>query len=827
MNSSNSSDEQDQTTERNKKNKTDSVPSETSSMQKSSKDNETNEGNEDNELESLNPVYVRKHISKNNVNPTKVNSLIRYLRRNETITSYSEVARKVHMDSKTIKKWHEKSKNTEWHPLVAGKPTHQALSDMLEGGIIWYIYNNYLKQGFQFTDTMCRHIALAFARKYSDMVLSKRFTASSSWIRRFKKKYGLVNRRVHYHRRNIQTKESIERANAFRAEMQACYKRHKENNTLHLLINVDETAWRIGAYGDLTWASKGVDHVEFSSTFNEKESVTAIAAITASPDFPKLPLSLIKAGKTEISKRVLSALSPFLQIDISDNGWSTAYTFASYLIWLRREVNERYKEIPGYIENAEIDLILDLHASHRHEYIKELAAALNFALHYIPASMTDYLQPLDRNVFGALKAMARAEWYKMFILKPDHQFNIADACAILLRCWSTLSNKTQQKAWAPYSLSEDNDINCLLPSKNLEAIIKPSKLTISKEDIKREINEFIDIIKFGSETEEKSSCGIDFDLFDPIGGIQPNIIHSLNAIIANEESLKDLFDSKWFFKPISNLKNTCYANSTIQLISAIPGIREVLRNITGNETMEVIKEALNDYDDSANIVNGFKKRFYDILKEDVFDNLNLILGLLGNKYGMYLPEFLTSRYIINIPAKSSIEEAIQKNVNENIYEFHNIMFFEKYFRSSYIFPELFRYENYLFILKAAVKHKENEHYYIYMRDNFTHEIILINDAQIKEAEIEDINDDTITLAMYCVFDTSDEGEIPGKSEDEIQEMNLPSNIEEILNKIVQNHTKKNISVITRSKPSTKNALGITDEAIPRQRMQLSFKDTNT
>ena len=58
-------------------------------------------------------------------------------------------------------------------------------------------------------------------------------------------------------------------------------------------------------------------------------------------------------------------------------------------------------------------------------------------------------------------------------------------------------------------------------------------------------------------------------------------------------------------------------------------------------------------------------------------------------------------------------------------------------------------------------------------------------------------------------------------------MNLPSNIEEILNKIVQNHTKKNISVITRSKPSTKNALGITDEAIPRQRMQLSFKDTNT
>ena len=711
------------------------------------------------------------------------------------------------LDPKTVKRWHEKSKNPDWRPLAAGQPTHQALSDLLEGGIIWYIYNNYLKPGYQFTDTMCRHIALAFAKKYSNMVLCKTFSASSSWIRRFKKAHGLVNRRVHYHRRNTQNKESLKRAKMFQAEMQACYEKHKKENTLHLLINVDETAWKIGAFGDLTWAAKGVDHVEFSSTFNEKESVTAIAAITASPDFPKLPLSLIKAGKTEISKRALSSISEYAQIDISENGWSTVYSFASYLFWLRKEVNEQFKVIEGYTENSEIDLLLDLHASHRHDDIKALAVELNFKLHYIPASMTDYLQPLDRNIFGALKASARKEWYRLYLLDPDHEFNIADACAILIKCWSNLSNNTQQKAWAPFSTPDGYDINSLMQSTSLNETIKPSELTITKEDIKREMSSFIDIMRLNTKNEEKDTCGIDPDLFDAIDGIPPNIIPSLEAIIENEESLKDLFDSEYFFKPIINIEKTCYANTTMQIISVIPGIREELRGIHGNEIIDSVREALNDYDDSKGRVIKFKKNFYDCMCEDVFENLLKILSQLGDKYGLYLPSFLTSRYIINIPTGESIETALNTHIAGNQHEFHKVVIFEKFFKADYIFPEVFKYENYIFILKAAVKHEEGKHYYVYMRNNFTRELFLINDAQIQQAEVEDLNDDTITLAMYFVFDYLDEeknqeeekdnDEGKGDDEEKIQEVEIPSNIQKILNKIVTshndtNHHKKNI-----------------------------------
>ena len=44
---------------------------------------------------------------------------------------------------------------------------------------------------------------------------------------------------------------------------------------------------------------------------------------------------------------------------------------------------------------------------HRGAEIKALANEINIQLHFIPAGMTDKLQHLDRNCFGALKATAR------------------------------------------------------------------------------------------------------------------------------------------------------------------------------------------------------------------------------------------------------------------------------------------------------------------------------------------------------------------------------------------------------------------------------------
>ena len=44
---------------------------------------------------------------------------------------------------------------------------------------------------------------------------------------------------------------------------------------------------------------------------------------------------------------------------------------------------------------------------HRDAEIKALANELNIQLHFIPAGMTDKLEPLDRNCFRALKATAR------------------------------------------------------------------------------------------------------------------------------------------------------------------------------------------------------------------------------------------------------------------------------------------------------------------------------------------------------------------------------------------------------------------------------------
>jgi hypothetical protein len=49
------------------------------------------------------------------------------------------------------------------------------------------------------------------------------------------------------------------------------------------MINSDETAWRVGLNGLLTWAPVGADAISFVLNASDEERISVLASITAAP----------------------------------------------------------------------------------------------------------------------------------------------------------------------------------------------------------------------------------------------------------------------------------------------------------------------------------------------------------------------------------------------------------------------------------------------------------------------------------------------------------------------------------------------------------------
>jgi hypothetical protein len=72
-------------------------------------------------------------------------------------------------------------------------------------------------------------------------------------------------------------------------------------------------------------------------------------------------------------------------------------TFRHDLVWLR----DRFSD------NEPILLVLNWYSVHRNPETKQCPEDLGTVLKFVPAGMTDALQPLDCSVFGAMKADRR------------------------------------------------------------------------------------------------------------------------------------------------------------------------------------------------------------------------------------------------------------------------------------------------------------------------------------------------------------------------------------------------------------------------------------
>ena len=76
---------------------------------------------------------------------------------------------------------------------------------------------------------------------------------------------------------------------------------------------------------------------------------------------------------------------------------------------------------------------------------------MNITLHYIPAGQTDKYQPLDRKVFGVLKAKSRSLIRRKLSENPDQPIKKKDAVADLIACWDSLTQDTILDSWDIYT----------------------------------------------------------------------------------------------------------------------------------------------------------------------------------------------------------------------------------------------------------------------------------------------------------------------------------------------------------------------------------------
>jgi hypothetical protein len=300
------------------------------------------------------------------------------------------------------------------------------LTDAEEEEIATEILEHYIMTAKMFNSMRFRELTL---KKYEDSTgSSDGFRCSDHYIQNFKRRTGFSSRRFHLRRRRRQIgRGDIE---VWKNAMIALL----DSAEHHWIINCDETAWKVVPSGLLTWARVGQDSVEICMDASDKEPITVLASMTTSSE--KFPFFMVGKRRTSRVERSKLGDADGHEASHSPSGWTTAHAFREYLTWMGSL----------YPDNAPIHRILDCYSVHRLRETREYADQIGIELDHIPPGRTGELQPLDRYVFGALKAICR----RLFHCHCQHTNNGVkrpDAAVFLQEAWVSLETRIIGKGW--------------------------------------------------------------------------------------------------------------------------------------------------------------------------------------------------------------------------------------------------------------------------------------------------------------------------------------------------------------------------------------------
>jgi transposase len=311
-------------------------------------------------------------------------------RLDESFASLRSLSCAWNIPRETLRAWQlDLARNPEWTPLNTKSGHHRRIfDDIEESETAEHIRRDYFTDHRLFTSVDFERII--FERvflKYSNAERIRTFACSASFITGLMSSGHFSDRHQHFKRRPGADTHTISQ---WRRWLSCLFTMHDS----HLIINCHQTCWHLYPNHISTWWLTGVDDGSTDIHGDEKDAMTVLATISASGT--KWPLFFLARGKTE---RVENS-----QIEDVGNHWRShslslddGEIFAEYLRLLRKRSQTE----------ATIDLICDLHSSHRLSAVRGIASSLNIELKFIPARPTDSLRALHRLIFGVLKTHAR------------------------------------------------------------------------------------------------------------------------------------------------------------------------------------------------------------------------------------------------------------------------------------------------------------------------------------------------------------------------------------------------------------------------------------
>ena len=377
-------------------------------------------------LDALPSLVKRDKYVQYTSNPALVNKVIEILKLHRR-GDIPKISKHTKFKINTLYEWTGRlKKDPNFSPLKQKYGENKRIFTIEEeDSISDYIITQIIMKGILFTDQDFEDIVMAaFLEKYrteEDYNKIPHFVCSKGFIYSFKQHHGITSRKCHLKRRP----DNKAYDKTFAYEMHQLF----EEIDKHYICNIDETSLMICPSDLRVWHSKGEDHVVRYNKSSTKDRITVVAGITA--DGNKLPLQFITKGKTEVSiANHIGDVEGHMKA-CTDNGWTTEETFCQYLTGVRNYY--------GFDNTNTIHMILDVFKVHISERVKACAHNLNIKLYVIPAGMTDELQPLDRKIFGPLKAFVHSLFRKKVRESIDSEIKLKDACQNFIRAWERLS----------------------------------------------------------------------------------------------------------------------------------------------------------------------------------------------------------------------------------------------------------------------------------------------------------------------------------------------------------------------------------------------------
>ena len=261
-----------------------------------------------------------------------------------------------------------------------------------------------------------------------------RFVASRWFVECFMKRNNFSLRKPHISRRGSIKADEVDR---YITKLKEAIEQFGEDH----VFNMDETSVRIAYYPNKVVGIVGSDAVHVDTRLNLKENFTAIMTCTRNKKYP--PIILAK-GKTDKCTNKFNIEESTIEHFV----WRSDYG------WTDEDVMKRYLSYLHGIHPEPCALVLDSFRAHITGSILKLASELNITVIQVPSNGTGTYQPLDRRIFGIVKAKLRKELERRNNNNLEKRWSVALKC--LLDAWSSITDNALASAWSIPGLQEGN-----------------------------------------------------------------------------------------------------------------------------------------------------------------------------------------------------------------------------------------------------------------------------------------------------------------------------------------------------------------------------------